>query len=183
MKNLFSIIAVLGISCTSQKNASTIKLDTAMISPAVMVSSGVQATTTSNPADADILMNAPQQTGDNKKVRPNTPQAINSHKKKIKSPVIRAVPSQCIKKLIGQFMREDVQNPPRKIYSYTYEGKTVYYVTPPCCDFFSDLYDSDCKIIAHPDGGITGRGDGRAKDFVKSRKNEKLVWEDSRKYR
>lgn len=86
----------------------------------------------------------------------------------------------CLQKLVKGFLEEEVQNPPRKIYSYTYNGGLVYYVTPPCCDFFSDLYDAQCKLIAHPDGGITGRGDGRAKDFAQTKSNEKLVWEDVR---
>lgn len=87
----------------------------------------------------------------------------------------------CIIKLIEGFEKEEKQNPPRKIYSYTYRGKTVYYVTPPCCDFFSDLYNSDCVLMGHPDGGITGRGDGKFPDFEKTKSNEKLVWEDKRK--
>ncbi len=87
----------------------------------------------------------------------------------------------CIQELVNTFLKEDVQNPPRKIYSYTYNGKMVYYVTPPCCDFFSDLYDAQCKLIAHPDGGITGRGDGRAKDFNQNKSQEKLLWEDVRR--
>ena len=87
----------------------------------------------------------------------------------------------CIQKMISQFKAEEKQNPPRQVFSYLYKGKTVYYVTPPCCDFFSDLYDSDCNLIAHPDGGITGRGDGRAADFMETRTNEKLIWKDERK--
>ena len=87
----------------------------------------------------------------------------------------------CVKKMIERFKAEEVQNPPRKIYSYQYNGKTVYYVTAPCCDFYTDLYDSKCNLIAHPDGGFTGKGDGKLPDFVKSRTNEKLIWEDKRK--
>jgi hypothetical protein len=87
----------------------------------------------------------------------------------------------CIREMIAGFKNEEKQNPPRKIYSYTYKGQTVYYVTPPCCDFFSDLYDSKCKLIGHPDGGITGKGDGKFTDFEKTKTNEKLVWEDTRK--
>lgn len=87
----------------------------------------------------------------------------------------------CLKAMIETYKIEEKQNPPRKIYSYLYQGKTVYYVTPPCCDFFSDLYDSSCKLMGHPDGGITGRGDGRFPDFEKTRTDEKLVWEDTRK--
>lgn len=87
----------------------------------------------------------------------------------------------CVNDLIAQFKEEKVQNPPRKIYSYTYQGKTVYYVPAICCDFFSDLYDSNCKLIGHPDGGFTGKGDGKMPDFFSARTNEVLVWEDKRK--
>ena len=89
------------------------------------------------------------------------------------------VPS-CIRVMIEKYEYEEKQTPPRKIYQYTYNGKRVYYVTAPCCDFFSDLYDSECALIGHPDGGITGRGDGSLPDFMKTRSNEKLIWEDKR---
>ena len=87
----------------------------------------------------------------------------------------------CIQKMIEQYRSEEKQNPPRQIYSYLYKGKTVYYITPPCCDFFSDLYDSSCVLIGHPDGGFTGRGDGNTSDFKDTRTNEKLIWKDERK--
>src|SRR6476620_10891326 len=63
----------------------------------------------------------------------------------------------CIKEKIREFQAAEKQNPPRQIYSYRYNGKTVYYITAPCCDFFSDLYDSSCVLIGHPDGGFTGK--------------------------
>ncbi len=84
----------------------------------------------------------------------------------------------CIKTLISGFSIEN-GNPPRNIYSYVYEGVVVYYLPAPhqyCADCFSDLYDSNCNLIAHPDGGITGKGDGRAKDFFQKRTNEKIIW-------
>mgnify|MGYP000870818927 len=87
---------------------------------------------------------------------------------------------ECVKKLIAEFKLEEKKNPSRSIYSYTYHGKIVYYVPPECCDFFSDLYDENCKLIAHPDGGFTGLGDGKAPDFISTRKNEKLLWKDER---
>ncbi len=87
----------------------------------------------------------------------------------------------CIQKMISQYKSEEKQNPPRQVYSYLYNGKTVYYVTPPCCDFFSDVYDSSCVLIGHPDGGFTGRGDGTMTDFKEKRSNEKLIWKDERK--
>jgi hypothetical protein len=87
----------------------------------------------------------------------------------------------CINRLIDQFKSEEKQNPPRSIYRYKYEGKTVYYVTAPCCDFFSDLYDSACNLMGHPDGGFTGNGDGSLPGFQEKKSEEKLVWKDSRK--
>ncbi len=87
----------------------------------------------------------------------------------------------CIKALIEKMKAEPVTNPPSKIYSYWYAGKKVYYVPAVCCDNFSDLYNDSCIIIAHPDGGFTGRGDGKIKDFEEKRSNEKLIWEDKRK--
>ena len=86
-----------------------------------------------------------------------------------------------IQQLIKQYTSEAKANPPRTIYSYTYKDKTVYYVTAPCCDFFTDLYDSKGKLIGHPDGGFTGRGDGNFADFSEKKKNEKMVWADKRK--
>lgn len=87
----------------------------------------------------------------------------------------------CVQKMIKKYATEEKQNPPRSIYSYLYHGKTVYYVTPPCCDFFSELYDSNCNLMGNPDGGFTGRGDGKFPDFAEKRTNEKLVWKDKRK--
>ena len=94
--------------------------------------------------------------------------------------IFDSVPS-CIQKLVEKYKSEEKQNPPRAIFRYIYKDSVVYYVTAPCCDFFSDLYDSRCNLIGHPDGGFTGRGDGNTKDFAASRKNEKLIWKDDRK--
>ena len=86
----------------------------------------------------------------------------------------------CINEMIKGFASAEKANPPRKIFSYTYQGKIVYYVPAICCDFYSDLYDAQCKLLGHPDGGITGKGDGKLPDFTTAKSNEKLVWEDNR---
>ncbi len=86
-----------------------------------------------------------------------------------------------IKSLIQKFQDEPVGNPPQSIWRYTYHLQTVYFVPPQCCDQFSTLYDSDGKIICAPDGGFSGNGDGKCPDFFKNRKDEKLIWQDSRK--
>jgi hypothetical protein len=87
----------------------------------------------------------------------------------------------CVQTLIEKFSKEEKQEPRRSIYSYSYKGKTVYYVTAPCCDFFSDVYDENCNIIGHPDGGITGKGDMNMMDFNTLKTTEKLIWTDERK--
>ncbi len=86
----------------------------------------------------------------------------------------------CIKALIEKMKTSAVTNPPSKLYSYTFEGKTVFYVPAVCCDQFSNLYNDSCKIIAHPDGGFTGRGDKKLPTFNTTKTNEKLIWEDKR---
>ena len=86
----------------------------------------------------------------------------------------------CVRALVEKFQSEPVTNPPRSIYRYTYMGKKVYYVPAICCDQFSDLYNDSCRIMGHPDGGITGRGDGKVKDFGTQRSDEKLMWAETR---
>lgn len=46
----------------------------------------------------------------------------------------------------------------------------------PCCDKFNVVFDSACNILGYPDGGFTGKGDGRMNDFKKEAIDEKLVW-------
>ena len=85
-----------------------------------------------------------------------------------------------VEKLIVEFKNQPVGNPPQSIYRYEYNGQNVYYVPPQCCDQFSALYDEKGKILGAPDGGISGSGDGRLTDFFTERKDEKLIWKDSR---
>lgn len=86
----------------------------------------------------------------------------------------------CIKEMITKFEKEPKQNPPRKIFRYGYKEKIVYYVPAICCDMYSDLYSSDCKLLGHPDGGFTGKGDGTLPDFDAEKTAEHLVWQDKR---
>ena len=81
---------------------------------------------------------------------------------------------------IRQLERDPVANPPAAVYRYRYKGQTVYYLPPRCCDVPGDLYDADGRLLCHPEGGITGRGDGRCPDFLAERTDEHLVWRDPR---
>jgi hypothetical protein len=82
--------------------------------------------------------------------------------------------------LIVNFEGEPLANPPVVIKEYVYKGDTVYYVPARCCDIYSDLYDAEGNLIAHPDGGITGNGDGRASDFLEAAQYVRTVWQDPR---
>ena len=67
-----------------------------------------------------------------------------------------------------------VEFPPISIMRYEWSGETVYYVVKQCCDQFSDLLDADGELIGHPDGGITGRGDGVTSFYPNSLKGEEI---------
>lgn len=71
---------------------------------------------------------------------------------------------------------EGSANPPDLVASYTYQGRLVYYVSPRCCDQYGLLFDSTGTELCAPDGGITGRGDGRCPEFIAQRSNEKILW-------
>ncbi|QIL76499.1 DUF6970 domain-containing protein [Hymenobacter sp. HDW8] len=85
-----------------------------------------------------------------------------------------------LRERIQKILAEEPANPPVQVFRYLYNDQVVYYETAPCCDFFTTLYAADGKIICQPDGGITGKGDGRCADFTKRRTRETLVWQDPR---
>ena len=82
--------------------------------------------------------------------------------------------------LVATFEAAPVANPPHRIVHYRYHEQTVYYVPPSCCDQPSALYDDAGKLLCEPDGGITGRGDGRCADFHQRRSDESVFWSDPR---
>lgn len=86
----------------------------------------------------------------------------------------------CIQQKIDDFKKQPIANPPISIYQYNYNRNIVYYITAPCCDRYTTLYDENCNIICHPSGGITGKGDGKCNDFFEKRSNEKIIWKDNR---
>jgi hypothetical protein len=85
-----------------------------------------------------------------------------------------------LERLIGQLEAQPVGNPPQRVWRYRYRGQVVYYLPPQCCDQYSVLFDAEGKVIGAPDGGITGRGDGRAGDFHRLRSQGQLLWSDPR---
>lgn len=81
---------------------------------------------------------------------------------------------------IQKLSAEPRQNPSARIMRYRFEGQVVYYETLGGGDQYSNLYDQSGKIICHPEGGITGKGDGNCRYFTKRRTEERLVWQDAR---
>jgi hypothetical protein len=96
------------------------------------------------------------------------------------SPAPSASIAAWLQTLIAKIQSEPVSNPPTAIYSYAYRGGTVYFRPSRCCDIRSELYDATGALICQPDGGLTGKGDGRCPDFVAARTDERVVWLDPR---
>jgi hypothetical protein len=67
-------------------------------------------------------------------------------------------------------------NQPTAVTQYSYKGSAVFYITAGCCDQFNQVYNSDCDYMGAPDGGITGKGDGKLTDFFANATNKKVVW-------
>ena len=85
-----------------------------------------------------------------------------------------------LQRKITAFEQDKPANPPVKIYRYLYHFQEVYYITGRSGDIPSEVYTLQGQQLCQPDGGITGRGDGKCPDFFESRTDEKLVWEDNR---
>lgn len=85
--------------------------------------------------------------------------------------------AKCVQNKIDSFKVKEIHERPQKVVEYMYKGKKVYYVVSPCCDFFNEVYDDKCNFLGSPDGGFTGKGDGKLPDFFTEAKNEKLIWE------
>lgn len=84
----------------------------------------------------------------------------------------------CLATKIDSIKKDPKINPPISVIQYSYKGAPVYYVTAGCCDQFNEVYDSDCNPLGAPDGGVTGKGDGRLTDFYANAINKRVVWEN-----
>ena len=88
--------------------------------------------------------------------------------------------AQFVRELIRKYSEDPRGNPPASIWRFNYRGSEVFYIPPSCCDVYSELYDSNGVLLCAPDGGLTGRGDGRCPDFAAERSAGVLVWKDPR---
>lgn len=81
---------------------------------------------------------------------------------------------------IAAILGERKRTPIIRVLRYRYNGHTVYYESAPCCDQFSRLYNAQGQVLCAPEGGLTGKGDGKCPDFDKNKTQEQLVWQDPR---
>jgi len=94
-------------------------------------------------------------------------------------------PTSFVASKISELKSKDIYNPPASIWEWKYNGAIYYYVTADCCDQFNELYNEDGNLICHPDGGYTGKGDGKcpmnafSSDTVNLKRT--LIWKDDRK--
>jgi hypothetical protein len=87
-----------------------------------------------------------------------------------------AMPS-CLLAKIATMKADSSQGEPLSISQYFYKGKTVYYMVSACCDKYNVVYDRECNVLGYPDGGYTGKGDGKMIDFFKKAAGKKIIWE------
>jgi hypothetical protein len=84
-----------------------------------------------------------------------------------------------VAQLIAEYKAAGPGESPGRVWRYRFKGGAVFYVPPLfCCDIMSRLYDSQGKLLCHPDGGIAGSGDGKCPDFFRERSDEELLWSD-----
>ena len=83
----------------------------------------------------------------------------------------------CLETKIKSMAADPNEGSPLSVARYTYKNQTVYYMVSPCCDKFNVVYDRACNVLGYPDGGFTGRGDGKMADFKKEATGGKAIWE------
>ena len=94
-----------------------------------------------------------------------------------KSLTATSVVPDCLQEKIKKMSADISEGTPVSITQFTYHGQKVYYMVAPCCDKFNIVFDSTCTILGYPDGGFTGRGDGKMINFAKDAIEPKVIWE------
>ncbi len=92
---------------------------------------------------------------------------------------IKEMPS-CLEAKIEMMKSDPAEGEPLSISKYNYKAQAVYYMVSPCCDKYNIVYDSVCNILGYPDGGYTGKGDGKMSGFLKEATNKKIIWEKNK---
>jgi hypothetical protein len=93
-----------------------------------------------------------------------------------KAQAVNELPS-CLTTKIEAMSANPREGAPQSITRYIYKEHTVYYMLSSCCDKYNIVFDGDCNVLGFPDGGYTGKGDGKMPDFHKEATDGKVVWE------
>ncbi|MEP7229457.1 MAG: hypothetical protein ABI691_04350 [Ginsengibacter sp.] len=91
-----------------------------------------------------------------------------------KTPANKTMPV-CLQTLITT-MASETNGSPQSVTKYNYKNQDVYYMVSPCCDKYNIVYDSNCNVLGYPDGGYTGKGDGKMMNFKSEASDEELIW-------
>lgn len=83
----------------------------------------------------------------------------------------------CLREIIKTLSEDLSEGVPLSVTQFNYQHKNVYYMVAPCCDKYNIVYDSGCNILGYPDGGFTGKGDGKMLNFEKEATDPKVIWE------
>jgi hypothetical protein len=62
------------------------------------------------------------------------------------------------------------------IWKLQYKDEDAYLFVAPCCDQFNTLYSATGVLLCSPNGGITGRGDGKCPDAITPKTKYVVVW-------
>lgn len=81
----------------------------------------------------------------------------------------------CLKEILLKGNKDIPPSIPLSIIEYQYNGKKVYYLKAECCDQMNKVYDDSCHYLGAPDGGFTGRGDGKLNGFFSRAKKIRLI--------
>lgn len=87
---------------------------------------------------------------------------------------------QFVNSKISELQNKPKRNPPAELWRWDFKNSHYYYIPPYCCDVYSELYNSNGELICHPDGGITGGGDGKCPNLPRDSINYTLIWKDNR---
>ncbi len=81
----------------------------------------------------------------------------------------------CLQSIINT-MAAEPNGSPQTVSRFNYKNQTVYYLVSPCCDKYNIVYDSACNILGYPDGGYSGKGDGKMADFYNEASGKQIIW-------
>jgi hypothetical protein len=82
----------------------------------------------------------------------------------------------CLESAIKVMSSDPSRGTPQSVSRYIYNAQIVYYVLSACCDKYNIVYDSACNILGYPDGGFSGKGDGKMLDFKTKATGGEVVW-------